>query len=290
MSSFSTQISTYANGSNVLVAEPVRDGCTSLQAAPELSARNVECLHTLGDLVYGLILVRGREVRHLLERHHLDVQLLVVLHDKVLCVIRTIEVLPLRVLARAGMVASDDEVRRAEVLADDSMPDRLAGPGHAHREREEGEVAHAVRVFGHDRLVDAHAGVVVDVARLGEADDGVDEDVRLPLARGADGQLAVRAMHGVARLEGDDLAPCELLEVRAEFGGSEAQSDIVKVCRRLDGLDLSADVILLDLATEVCDGRVGGVVRTKDLYGLVHLVGAVDILDYAPVSYRRSEV
>ena len=146
-------------------------------------------------------------------------QLVAVRRDELLRVVRAVKVLPLRVLPGPGVVAPDDEVRRAEVFADDRVPDGLAGAGHAHREREEREVAHAVRVLGHDGLVHAHAGVVVDVAGLRHADDGVDEDVGLSLARGADGQLAVRAVHGVAGLEGDDLAPRELFEVCTELGG-----------------------------------------------------------------------
>lgn len=136
---------------------------------------------------------------------------------QVLCIVRAVKVLPIRVLARPRMVAPDDEVRRAEVLADDRVPDRLTGARHAHREWKQREVAHAVRVLGHDRLVDAHTRVVVDVARLGEPDDGVDEYVRLALASGADGELTVCPVHGVACLEGNDLAPCQLFEVRAQF-------------------------------------------------------------------------
>ena len=42
---------------HLLVAEPVRDGRTSLQAPPQLSTGDVESLNTLGDFVDGLILV-----------------------------------------------------------------------------------------------------------------------------------------------------------------------------------------------------------------------------------------
>ena len=78
-------------------------------------------------------------------------------------------------------------------------------------------MAHAVRVLGHDSLVDTDTGVVVDITGLGETDDGVDEHVRLPLAGGADGELTVGTVHGVTGLEGDNLAPCKLLEVSAEL-------------------------------------------------------------------------
>lgn len=117
------------------------------------------------------------------------------------------------------MVATDNEVRCAKVLADDSVPDSLAGTSHAHRKREEGKVAHAVRVLGHDGLVDPHTGVVVDISRLREANDGVDEHVGLVLTGGADGELTVSPVHGVTGLEGDDLAPGDLVEVSTKLGG-----------------------------------------------------------------------
>ena len=45
--------------------------------------------------------------------------------QQLLRVVRTVERLALRVVARAGVVASDDEVRAAVVLADDRVPTRL---------------------------------------------------------------------------------------------------------------------------------------------------------------------
>lgn len=48
---------------------------------------------------------------------------------------------------------------------------------------------------------------MVDVAGLCEADDRVDEDVYLAGAGGADGQLSVGSVHGVAGLEGDNAGP-----------------------------------------------------------------------------------
>jgi hypothetical protein len=51
----------------------------------------------------------------------------------------------------------------------------------------------------------------------------VDKDIRLVLPCGADSQLAVRTVHRVARLECDNLPPCELFEVRTELRGSVCQ-------------------------------------------------------------------
>ena len=204
---------------NSLVAEPVRDGGTSLEALPELGARNVKGLDTLGNFVDRLVLVRRWEVRHHLEWYHLDLKFVVVLCDQILCVVRAVEVLALRVLTRTSVITTDDEVSRTKVLTDDRVPDGFTGTSHTHREWEEGKVAHAVRVLGHNRLVDTNTSVVVDVPGLGEADDGVHEHVGLVLASSADGELTVSTVHGVAGLEGDDLAPSDLVEVSAKLGG-----------------------------------------------------------------------
>lgn len=202
-----------------LVAEPVGDGGTSLQTPSELSARYVESLNTLGHLVLRDVLVSRGHIGHLLERHHLDLELVAELGDEVLCVVGTVEVLALRVLAWASVVTADDEVRRTKVLADDGVPDGLTRTSHAHGKRQEREVAHAVGVSGHDGLIHTHTGVVVDVTGLGETHDGVDEYVGLALSGSEHGELTVSAVHGVTGLEGDDLAPSELGEVGSQLSG-----------------------------------------------------------------------
>ena len=148
-------------------------------------------------------------------------QLIAILRDEVLSIVGAVKVLSVRVFSGTSVVAADDEVRRAVVFPDDGMPHSLPRPRHAHRKRKKGEVRHAVGILGHDRLVDADSGVVVDVARLGEANDRVDEEICLVLPCGTESQLTVRAVHGVARLERDDRPPCELFELRAELRGSD---------------------------------------------------------------------
>jgi hypothetical protein len=54
--------------------------------------------------------------------------------EKLLRGVRRIERPPGRIAAGAGVVATDDEVRAAEVLADDAMKQGLARPAHAHRQ------------------------------------------------------------------------------------------------------------------------------------------------------------
>ena len=229
-------------------------------------------------LVLGPVLVAVRQVGHHLEGHDLDAQLVAVLLDGRLGVVGPVKLLAAAVLARAGVVAADDEVGGAVVLADDGVPDGLARAAHAHGQRQQAQHGHAVGVARQDGLVDAHAGEVVNVAGLGQADDGVDEHVGLAGAGGAHRQLAVGAVHGVAGLEGDDLGPAELLEVGAQLGGGVAQGDVVVVVETVDGVDAAAQVDVVGGVVQVAHRRVL-VVAAKDEARLAVLVGPVDVVE-----------
>jgi hypothetical protein len=52
--------------------------------------------------------------------------------QQLLCRKRLVEGNAFGVIARAGVIAPDNEVRCAVVLADDCMPERFTGTGHAH--------------------------------------------------------------------------------------------------------------------------------------------------------------
>ena len=81
----------------------------------------------------------------------------------------------------------------------------FARAAHAHCQRQQRQHSRVRRVALQQRLIAAHPGVVIDIARLGHADDRMDQQVGLELAGGAQRQLVVSAVHGVAGLEGDDL-------------------------------------------------------------------------------------
>jgi hypothetical protein len=70
---------------------------------------------------------------------------------------------------------------------------------------------------------------VVNVTGLGETNDGLDQNIGLLRAGGADRQLTVSSVHGVSGLESDDLLPAELVEVSAELRGSD-WSSLVSCC------------------------------------------------------------
>ena len=111
------------------------------------------------------------------------------------------------------MVTADNEVGRTMVLPDDGVPDGLTGTTHTHGQRQKAQDGHAVGVSGKEGLVNTHTGEVVNVARLGESHNGMDQDVGVVRASRAHGELAVSAVHGVTGLESDNAAPAQLVEV-----------------------------------------------------------------------------
>jgi hypothetical protein len=83
------------------------------------------------------------------------------------------------------VVPADDEVGCAVVAPDDRVPDRLARARHAHRERQQAQDRAAGIVVPVDqRLVRADARVVVDVPRLGQPDDRMNEQCPADLLGG----------------------------------------------------------------------------------------------------------
>lgn len=203
------------------VGEPLGDLLAGSETVSELSTGDVEGAGALGDLVDREVLVRIGEVDHGLELDHLDTKLLLVLLDEDLSIIGTVVVLALLVLTGTGVVTANDEVGSTVVLSDNGVPESLTGTTHSHGEGQKSKGSHAVGVSGQESLVDTDTGEVVNVTGLGETDDGLDQDVGLLGAGGADRQLTVSSVHGVSGLESDDLLPAELVEVSAELRRSD---------------------------------------------------------------------
>lgn len=275
------------------VGEPGGDLLAGLEAVAELGTRNVGGVGARGDLVGGLVLVAVGDVNHLLELDHGDAELVRVLLNGDLGVVRAVVVLAVLVLAGAGVVTADNEVRGAVVLTDNGVPDGLAGTAHAHGQGQQSQGGHAVGVSGEEGLVDTDTGEVINVTGLGHADDGVDEDVGLLGAGGTDSELSVGAVHGVASLESDDLVPAELLKVLSQLGGSDfwyslvsmfwvcyvgvhqgsggltSEVEEVVVSKTLDSLELTTNVKVVGVVEEVLHTGVGVVVAAEDLNGLL---------------------
>lgn len=124
-----------------------------------------------------MILVGRGQIGHLLEWNHLDLQFIMISDNQVLRIVRAVEILSLRIFAWSGVVTADNEVSGTEILSNDGMPHSLPWSGHAHSERQKGQVTHSIRVFLHDRFVYSDAGIMINIAGLGEADNGVNEDI-----------------------------------------------------------------------------------------------------------------
>ena len=179
---------------------------------------DVEGAHARLDLVARPVLVRVWKIRHLLKRHNLDPELVLVLIYHVLRIVGTVEVDAAGVLTRTSMVPADDEMSCAVIFPDDGVPQGFAWSAHAHRQRQQCKHRHAVRVARKKCLIDTHPREVVNVTRLGQADDGMDEHVGLARPCGTHGQLTVGAMHGIARGLKTSIASRELGQQVTESG------------------------------------------------------------------------
>lgn len=277
---------------NLGVREPLGDVSAGAQALAELGAGDVQGLGAGGNLISGLVLVGVRAVGDLLELNDLDAELLLVLLDKVLGIVGAVEVFALGVLAGAGVVTSDDEVSSTVVLTDDGVPERLTGSTHTHSQGQQTEDGHAVGVARKKGLVGTDTGEVVDVTRLGETDNGVNQDIGLTSASGTDGQLTVSTVHGVSAVgqlsrhalvlyniqrtwsgkrqlgssracRSGSAAPRECLvesvsafQKHSKRASHTAQGDIVVVVKLVDGLDLSTNVEFLGDVVQVLDSRM----------------------------------
>ena len=66
------------------------------------------------------------------------------------------------------------------------------------------------------------------------------------------------------------------------------KSNIIKVSRGLNRLNLSPDIVVFDFVAQVCDGRVCGIVCAEDLNGFFDAIRLIDVIDYT--SKRLIEV
>ena len=141
-------------------------------------------------------LAAGLAPEGVLEEHRLDAELvrLELVEDE-------LRVVGAVVVPDTRVVAADDEVRAAVVLAADRVPDRLPRAGIAHRGREGRDDDAVARVVAVDEdLVRLHPRRGRHVVRLRLADERVDEEPVDGLER-ALGQVLVRPVDRVAGLE-----------------------------------------------------------------------------------------
>ena len=159
---------------------------------------------TARDLVLGEVRVQLAHIHQCRERDHRDADLCLELAKQVLGVERSVERATVKPFTWPGVIPADDQVRAPEVASNDRVPQGFPRPGHAHRERQQGEHRGVFRVAVHQRLVAPHPGVVVDVAGLRHADHRVDEQLRADGVGRAQRQLLMDAVHRIAGLKPDD--------------------------------------------------------------------------------------
>jgi hypothetical protein len=75
---------------------------------------------------------------------------------------------------------------------------------------------------------------MIDIARLGHADDRVYQQVGFNIARRAKSQLLVSTMHRITRLERDDFPPTHFFESTAQLGGCFPEMSEIVMHGRFD--------------------------------------------------------
>src|SRR4028119_1158902 len=133
--------------------------------------------------------------------------------EDVLGVVVAVEGLAAGVLAGTRVVAADDEVGAAVVLAAEGVEDSLARATVTHRRRKDAEEGAVLRVVPLENyLVGAHPHVRRDVLSAGLSDQRVEQEA-VDDFEGALLDVLVGAVDGVARLEADDALPALLGEI-----------------------------------------------------------------------------
>ncbi len=125
-------------------------------------------------------------------------------------------------------------------------------------------------------MIATDPGVVIHIARLGHAYHGMNQQVGFDLLGGAECKLDVRAVHGIASLEGDHLSPADAGKLRADFGWSQAQVTKIIVGRNLGSFQLSSDVPGIRLVDGVIGARMSGASAGENCLGLCLAVGLPD--------------
>ena len=156
------------------IGEPSRNVASAVETLAQFGSGNIKHLRALWNFVGRNVAVFTLQIHHHLEGNHGDAHFRGVLLEQFLRVVGAVEILAVRIFSRTGVIAADDEVGAAMILADQAVPEGFARSAHAHGERKHGEFDRAVRIFREQQLITASADEIIHVARLGHADRGMD--------------------------------------------------------------------------------------------------------------------
>ena len=135
------------------------------------------------------------------------------------------------------MIAADNEMGASVVAADNRVQQNLLRPRQPHRQGQQAQHhAPLLEIVVHERPVTPHPRVMVNVARLGHSHNRVDQEPAPDLPGRSLGELFMRSVQRVPRLERDNLAPAQRLEVLPQLLGRPAQTDEIIVRRNPDHL------------------------------------------------------
>ena len=261
------------------IGKPAGNVAAFVQALAQLCPGDVQHARPFRDLVGGEILVLIFEVDHHVEGHHGDADVGLVLLEEFLGFVGAVERLAVGVFARTGVIAAHDEVGATVILANQCVPDGLARPAHAHGQRQQRKFDRSRRILGREQLITTNTGEVIHVAGFGHAHHGMDQKAGFHLLGGAEGKLLMGAMHGIARLKGDDAAPAQASEFGAKFRRSQSQRAEIIVCRSLCAFEAAADVPGIGLVHGVIRAGMGLAGAIEHGFGFRVAVGLPYVLD-----------
>src|SRR2546426_152852 len=132
---------------NLGVSKPGGNITAFVEPLSQFCPGNVQHAGALWYLIIGDIFILIFQINHHVELHHADANVSFVSLEQLLGFVGSVERFAVRVIARAGVITSYDEMRAAVVLADQRMPDSLARSSHAHGQREERELYGSGRKF-----------------------------------------------------------------------------------------------------------------------------------------------
>ncbi|KAH3668235.1 hypothetical protein OGAPHI_001989 [Ogataea philodendri] len=271
-------ISSSQDLNNLWVREPFWDMGALAQTLSELGTGNVQgscsVWNTVDRSISGLV----RQVCHHSEWNNLDFQFVSKPLNKLLGIVRSVEWNSLRVGSWTGVVSSHDEVGSTIVLSDNGVPNSFSVTGHSHGKRQQSKLGHSVWILLDDLLVHLDSGVVVDVTRLGESNNRVDQQVGKLVSSGTHGKLSVSSVHWVSGLESNHLLPVLVAELGPQLSRSLSEPSIVVVFWSTNGLQRATNINVPGGVQQIPNSRVLRV-TTEHLLGLDLLVWSVDVVD-----------